>query len=80
MRWGVFWCPLRYDFENALIVIHACVRLHNFATKRSLPYQQRKYIPPAHVRLDAEGRLIDDVWRIRRPPVNVRCSSALRCT
>ena len=28
MRWGIFWCPLRYDLEKALIIIHACVRLH----------------------------------------------------
>jgi hypothetical protein len=78
MRWGIFWCPLKHDLENALVIVHACVRLHNFAVQRKLPYQQRKYVPPPHVRLDSEGRLIDDVWRNPKPIAPVRCSSCLR--
>lgn len=39
---------------------------------------QAIHVLPAHVRVDADGRLIDDEWRILRPPASVRCSSSLR--
>ncbi len=64
MRWGIFWNPLKYDLDSILVIVHACVRLHNFCCKSNLPIIQTAHAQPSHVAVDENGRLLDDIWRI----------------
>ena len=64
MRWGIFWNPLKYDLDFILVIVHACVRLHNFCCKRNLPIIQTAHTQPSNVSVDENGRLLDEICRI----------------
>jgi hypothetical protein len=72
-RWGIFWHQLAFDLKNIIKIIHACLRLHNFVTKRRLPtIHCNARPPPPHVAVDDDGRLIDDRWRRGAEPTPTR--------
>lgn len=29
-RWGILWSPLRYSFEKNILIIEACIKMHNY--------------------------------------------------
>ncbi len=68
MWWEIFWTPLQYDLKNIQVIIHACIRLHNFCVKRNMPIYTTSYEPPSSARVDEAGGLIDDIWRIPKAP------------
>lgn len=62
-RWGIFWGALCYDLEMVYIIIHACVRLHNFCVRRNLPILQKSTQRHSDAPLlDTDGRLEDERW------------------
>ncbi|CAN0265310.1 unnamed protein product, partial [Discosporangium mesarthrocarpum] len=36
MTWGILWKPLRLSIRDTRIIVHACMRLHNFNRKRRM--------------------------------------------
>jgi hypothetical protein len=67
-RWGIFWSALKYSVLHNIAIVHACVRLHNFIMKRKVPVLINHHVPPPHVALDENGRLVDNAWRLNAEP------------
>jgi hypothetical protein len=70
-KWGIFWKPIEYDITFTPEIVHACVRLHNFAidNKVSIINQNGARECPL---IDEDGRLVGDEWRHNRNIGQVR--------
>lgn len=62
-RWGIFWRDLEFKLQHVVEIVHACLRLHNFCTRRNLPILQSHYDVPAEFALDERGVVVDNQFR-----------------
>lgn len=80
-RWGIFWHDLEFNLSHIVEIVHACLRLHNFCTRRNLPIIDTHYDIPEEFRRNDAGILINNEFRnVTADTGYDRCGSTLRET
>ena len=86
--WGIFWVKSKLSIEHFMKIVHCYCRLHHYRMKRkhAAPVGHDTYALPDGARIDSDGRLVNDCWRVDNEncraflpsEVQSSCGSALR--